>query len=739
MKFDQVVPPPGRPARLTEVEWHEIWFGAAELSPRDDVIAGATGTWTLTYTVGRYGLDDSGTLKIAWRWASDWGKPQATEPTAANYVTATTSGPATLGLRFETKGFRRPWQRCLTVDVFDDSLAEGDTITIAFGDRSEGSPGMTAQTFVETSFEFKVIVDCHGAGWFAELPRNPELRVVPGPAEVLRVINPTLAVTGEPTWIGLRLEDHWGNVAAGFAGDIALRGDGLAELPATVRLDATDGGAKRVEAVAGAPGLVRVEARTGELTAVGNPLRVVAERPEFLPLWADLHGQSEETVGTNTIEDYFRFGRDKAFCDVLGHQGNDFQITAETWAELRRVVSEMQSPGRFIPLLGYEWSGTTPAGGDRNVYFPGDDGELHRSSHWLVPDRADAETDAHPVERLFESFRGQDVLIVPHVGGRYADLARHDEALEPVVEIWSAWGRFEWFRAEALSRGYRVGFTAGSDGHKGRPGASHPGSSTFGVYGGYTCILARDHSREAVWEALRARRTIAVGGVRMAIDARIGGQPPGATVAAGADDLPAEITVAGTAPIERIELFAGNEVIETYPATVTRRVGRRLRVMWSGARVRARGRMQDWTGGLTIEGARIVGVTPYAFDAPMHGVRSWDERSVTWSSITAGDDDGVVLELADVGTPRVTFQTDWCRREIVCGEAPEVRDLGGLDLRLTVEWEPEPLGDEVTWTTRLPAPTRPVGYWFRVRQSDGKEAWVTPVYVEPTTTEAKSG
>ena len=43
--------------------------------------------------------------------------------------------------------------------------------------------------------------------------------------------------------------------------------------------------------------------------------------------WGDLHGQSGETVGTNPAETYFRYARDKAFIDIVGHQGNDFQIT----------------------------------------------------------------------------------------------------------------------------------------------------------------------------------------------------------------------------------------------------------------------------------------------------------------------------------------------------------------------------------------------------------------------------
>ena len=58
-----------------------------------------------------------------------------------------------------------------------------------------------------------------------------------------------------------------------------------------------------------------------------------------------------------------------------------------------------------------------------------------------------------------------------------------------------------------VKQGYRVGILANSDGHKGRHGASHPGASLFGAYGGLSCLLARELTRAGLFEALRRRRT----------------------------------------------------------------------------------------------------------------------------------------------------------------------------------------------------------------------------------------
>ena len=72
----------------------------------------------------------------------------------------------------------------------------------------------------------------------------------------------------------------------------------------------------------------------------------------------------------------------------------------------------------------------------------------------------------------------------------------HDPAIETAVEIHSAWGTFEWLMADCFTLGHRVGVVCNSDDHKGRPGASYPGASTFGAYGGLTCFLAEELTLE---------------------------------------------------------------------------------------------------------------------------------------------------------------------------------------------------------------------------------------------------
>jgi hypothetical protein len=43
---------------------------------------------------------------------------------------------------------------------------------------------------------------------------------------------------------------------------------------------------------------------------------------------------------------YFRYARDLAFIDMVGHQGNDFQITDAFWQKLNELTAAFDHPQR---------------------------------------------------------------------------------------------------------------------------------------------------------------------------------------------------------------------------------------------------------------------------------------------------------------------------------------------------------------------------------------------------------
>ena len=116
--------------------------------------------------------------------------------------------------------------------------------------------------------------------------------------------------------------------------------------------------------------------------------------------------------------------------------------------------AEFDVPGRFVCLPGYEWSGNTGMGGDRNIFYRHEGRPIRRSSHILVEGQTSTEASTRRDE-LFRALEGEDAVVIAHVGGRYADLKyAHDGLLERAVEVHSTWGTFEWLLHDAFEQGF---------------------------------------------------------------------------------------------------------------------------------------------------------------------------------------------------------------------------------------------------------------------------------------------
>ena len=733
-------------------------MGSALLSPSGPFVAGSHAELTLVYTAGRFGIDDTGMLKVSWRTTSDMAKPQFADPAAPNYTTVEASNGAKLECWFERLNIR-PWVNTLLVRVGRGFLREGETITIRLGDRRGGGPGLRLQTNCEERFELKTYVDAFATYEFTELAHSPDFALVPGPAARFKAIAPSLALAGEPFRLALVAEDLWGNPTGFGERRLMLAASpALQNLPESVA--AKDDGPVVVEGiVAAAPGDVelRLLDEAGRELARANPLRVVADTP-LRRYWGDLHGQSGETVGTNPASSYFRYARDCAFVDIVGHQGNDFQITDAFWAELNRLTSELEVPGRFVCVPGYEWSGNTGLGGDRNVFFRREGRPIRRSSRIQVEQGGDA-GDCHTAHDLFRALAGEDAVVIAHVGGRYADIRfAHDGRLERAVEVHSSWGTFEWLLHDAFELGHRVGVVCHSDDHKGRPGATRPGASTFGALGGLTCYLMPELTREALFEALRRRRHYGTTGTRLYMDVRgsfdtsvtrflddpqlgpadeeaVREALMGDIVRPGAVPMRLAGEVVGTAPIERLDIMHGAEVVETIRPYVASDLGRRVRVLWQGAEYRGRGRETIWEGRLTVSGNRIARYEPVNFLNPERRVReAVPGTSLAWTSVTTGNLAGIDLWLDEAREGSLAIETNVVSGEVALvglGADPVAWEGGGLGRRLSVYRLPEQ-----DWSRRASVshavrfagvPDLPV--YLRVTQADGHQAWSSPIYL----------
>jgi Protein of unknown function (DUF3604) len=735
-------------------------MGTARISPTGSFEAGSFQSFTLVYTAGYFGIDDTGSIKIVHRFASDMGRPQWSDPTAANYTTVEASNGAVLEMLYDPKLNIRPWDKTLMIRVMRGFLREGDRITVRFGDPRQGSPGMRVQTFVEPTFEFRVLVDAFAAYNYVELPVQPTIAIVAGPPAIWKAVLPTLRRVGEAFRLGFKGEDKWGNPSDQVAGAFTLRpNQPIAGLPETFSMAPGQHSISIKGLSAAAPGdfVVEVLDAAGNLLCNSNPLRIAADTP-LQSYWCDLHGQSEETIGTNSARELIEFARDQAFLDGMSHQGNDFQITSAFWNELNELTRAYNSDGSFIIFPGYEWSGNTGLGGDRNVLFMREGRQIHRSSHALVDDQSDLPSDANSAEQLFEALKSEDCVVFAHIGGRYADIKMaHDARLERSVEVHSDWGTFEWLLHDALQQGYRVGILANSDGHKGRHGASHPGASLFGAYGGLSCLLAGELTRAGLFDALRRRHHYATTGCRLVLDCRAAFDGEALLYAADPQlgptsstpvrdammgdilrsaDKAVEFTVEAlaSAPIERLEIRNGLEVLEIWRPYDDATLGRRIRVIWEGSEYRGRGRQTIWDGGVALTGNRFERIAPINLWNLDKKLTQTSATTLAWEALTTGGFGGFDAWLADPRAGALRIDTALVKCEIPIAEIGRddlVFEAGGIGRRIRVCRLPDANPHRRLRLSRR-VPLKSTGdnaLHVCLTQEDGHLAWSSPIYV----------
>lgn len=735
-------------------------MGSAKIEPEGRFEAGSFKSFTLTYTAGYFGIDDTGSLKIVHRFASDMGKPQFDDPKAPNYVTVEASNGAVLAFHFHGKQNIRPWDKTLYIQVVRGFLREGDQIIVRFGDPRQGCPGMRLQTFCEETFEFKVLVDAIATYNYVELPNSPTIAIIPGKPSVWKAILPTMRKAGEPFRLRVKGEDRWGNPSDQCSGEIGFRASRPVKgLPAKAALKP---GVFSVDvdglSVADAGDVtVDILDSDGKVLTTTNPLRIV-KQAELLPYWGDLHGQSEETIGTNSARDFFSFARDKAFLDICCHQGNDFQITTPFWNHLNDLTREFDKPGEFVVFPGYEWSGNTGLGGDRNVLFMEEGRQIHRSSHALVDDLSDVATDANSATDLFNMLKDEDCNVFAHIGGRYADIKMaHDERLERSVEVHSAWGTFEWLVEDALEQGYRVGIVSNSDGHKGRPGASYPGATLFGAYGGLTCLLAPSFDRKGIMSSLRRRHHYGTTGCRMILDTRVRftGEVEhfeddpnlgptksrrtnelmmGDIAHSSADEATFSIEAVASAPIERMEIRNGLETVEVFRPFAKKDLGRRIRVIWEGSEYRGRGRHTVWDGYAALTGNAFENTRPINFFNLDKKFDCSRPDRIEWTALTTGGFGGFDAWLKDPTAGTLKIDTALVKAEIPVadiGLEDKVFEAGGIRRRIRVFRLPDEnphRGLKIDRSVKIRG-DRDNAFYVCLTLEDGHFVWSSPIYV----------
>ena len=517
------------------------------------VVAGAPGNWTIELTIGEHGIAVGGTITLVPEPFWGWSTPQSERDAFPGYTDVSVVSAKGAALSSVTVGGAEAGMMILTVE--DAPLVQADVVTLDYG---AGPLGARADRYAGRDARLWLGVDGDGDGVRSLLASSPSIDVQARLPERAVLLGPTIARPGETVRFQVSVLDEWANASprletgaawhpsvaiGGYPSDwegpstVALEANGSATFAVTV--GAARSAATRLVATVPLPGEAQAE-------ATANPLVVDGDSPRIY--WADLHGHSGLSDGTGSPEDYLTYARDVSRLDVIAltdhdHFGMDFlDARPRRWEQIQQLNSAFHDPGRFITLLGYEW--TSWIHGHRHVVYFTEEGEV------LSSITADGEPAYETPTELWDALRGQHAMTFAHhssgnpipVNWTYPP----DPDLEPLTEIVSVHGSSEArdaphvvagsrdgaFVRDQLDRGRRLGFIGSGDSHDGHPGLPHlspgygwrPATSRHGELvgtGGLAAIYVPGNEpaldRSTIYQALKARQTYATSGPRIAI------------------------------------------------------------------------------------------------------------------------------------------------------------------------------------------------------------------------------
>jgi len=504
---------PGRPGRCDvdafadESLYRPSSLGQAEADVAS-VRAGEDKAFELRFCVGPMGLPEGAEVCFFTPGQNPLGtRPQTSDPEKPGFVEV--SGPDDISLEPLCPGFR----------VARGSLSDGDEVRIAVG-RTAGF----AWTPLAGSKELKVIVDLGHGEPQMRLPEPVVVRVLPLEPDHVDVFLPGAARRGETLRAAVTVRDRFDNRAP-WDGAVDVHACGetcqahLSQGAGHIELGPMGDAPERAE-VTDAP----LAGRLGSNWCV--------PAGEHRLFFGDLHCHDFTCPAEGWTADVYRWAIEDKRLDFLSvavqtHAYHD----NDKWAIQKHMAEAFLDEGRFVTLLAFEWQHSHY--GDKVIHY------LGGNMPFLPVD--DRRYD-HPA-KLYEALRGADALIVSHHPGYELDLhvpGTDWDAVETdvdrLIEIWSMHGSSEGHDPQdrplapprreegamaALKKGLRMGLVAGSDTHGARPGGSAKEPRPY--WGGLCAVWAQELTRRSLFEALRARRTYALTGARIALRFSVNG------------------------------------------------------------------------------------------------------------------------------------------------------------------------------------------------------------------------
>jgi hypothetical protein len=197
-----------------------------------------------------------------------------------------------------------------------------------------------------------------------------------------------------------------------------------------------------------------------------------------------------------------------------------------------------------------------------------------------------------------------------------------------------------------------------------------------------------------------------------------------------------ELTVEAvtSAPIERLEIRNGLDVLETWRPYDQAALGRRIRVIWEGSEYRGRGRQTIWDGGCVLQGNEFERVAPINLWNLDKKLTQTGPAALNWEALTTGGFGGFDAWLVDaqLGTLRIDTALIKCEIAVAdIGLDDLVFEAGGIRRRIRVFRLPDENPHRHLHLSRH-IPLKRSGdnaMYVCLTQEDGHLAWSSPIYV----------
>jgi len=290
----------------------------------------------------------------------------------------------------------------------------------------------------------------------------------------------------------------------------------------------------------------------------------------YLLLYGDLHEHTDVSQcnrhGNQSLDESYQHMRDVVGLDFAAATDHGYNLTPYLWNYTAKMVRTHYDPGRFITFLGEEWTSSFEEYSEKYPYgFHGHRNLILADPYFAVWwNEMNRQTPAEVWRDLRE--RGANFVHIPHqvadTGNVPCNWEFTDETAQPVAEIFQVRGSYEckggpreaprstpagWFLQDAWARGTVIGVIASPD---------HGGGL------GKACVYTRDLTREAILDAVRARRCFATTAARMLLDVRVNGHLMGEkTPAPAAGPVTVEVTARCPGDIARVEVCRNNQFI----------------------------------------------------------------------------------------------------------------------------------------------------------------------------------